>query len=151
MLGLIGTLCLYTLVPTAIIIALTLAICSIYFAKKENKANPGAISDESIKRRTIFLIVSSILFVITVSMLVIMLRINFIYYIIPESLFAFWAVSLFLFLSAKKKMKAEPTAIVENSFVAKKNLFIVLSIIVGLLVVVAIGFMTLFLIGIAYM
>lgn len=147
MVSFFGTLCLYTLVPTAIIVALTLAVCSINFAKKENKANPGTISDGSIKIRTIFLIISSILFIV----LVIILRRDFIFYIIPESLIVLWTISLFKFLSAKKKIKADPTAIVESSFVAKKNLFIVLSIIIGLLVFIGVAFLTIFLIGIANM
>lgn len=144
---LLWEVCEHTLIPTAIMVSLIVSIYFLISAIKENKANPDAISKNSIIFRVVFLIVS----LIAVVGAVIDFKLQFAIYLLPGVLIATWVISLCVFLSAKKKISVDATSIPESSFKARKIFFIVSSIITGLFVVIVISFITLFVIGIAYM
>ena len=144
---LFGEMCAHTLIPTAIMVSLIVSIYFLISAIKENKFSPDAISKKSIIFRVVFLIVS----LIAVVGEAIAFKAQFVISVLPGVLIATWVISLCVFLSAKKKISEDATSMPESSFKARKIFFIVSSIITGLFVVIAISFMTLFVIGIAYM
>lgn len=72
-------------------------------------------------------------------------------YFIPMAAIVFFFVSLYGYIGAKKQYKAEPTATNEQKKKATKTLLIAASVIMGILLVVVIGFMVLMYTAVAYM
>lgn len=72
-------------------------------------------------------------------------------YLIPLAAIVFFVASLCGYLGAKKQYKAEPNELNEQKRSATKTLLIISSIIMGVLLVVVIGFMSLMFMAVAYM
>lgn len=72
-------------------------------------------------------------------------------YLIPFAAIVFFIVSLCSFVGAGKQYKAEPTEINEQKKNSTKTLLIVASVIMGVLLLVVIGFMVLMYTAVAYM
>lgn len=72
-------------------------------------------------------------------------------YLIPLAAIVFFIVSLCCFIGAKSRYKAEPSELNEQKKNATKTLFIVSTIIMGVLLAVVIGFTALMFTAVAYM
>ena len=72
-------------------------------------------------------------------------------YLIPLIAIAFFIVSLCNFIVTGKKYKAEPSDMTKQKKSTAKTMFIVSSIIMGVLLAVVIGFMALMYMAVAYM
>lgn len=70
---------------------------------------------------------------------------------IPAILLALFGISLYRYVSAKKQNKAAPGTFSDEEIKKRKIMLIVLSVIVGILVVVVIGFLALLFMAVAYM
>lgn len=72
-------------------------------------------------------------------------------YMIPLAAIAFFVVSLCNFTGAKRQFKAEPNEMNEQKKNTAKTVFITSLVIMGVLLVIVIGFMALMFMAIAYM
>ncbi len=76
---------------------------------------------------------------------------QFIYYAIPAAAIVFFFVSLFRFLSAKKKNRLEPGSVSRESMRLRTIMLILSSVIAGVLLAVVIGIVLLMMMAVAYM
>ena len=77
--------------------------------------------------------------------------ISFLYLAIPIGALAFFAISLWQYLRAKKRVKQQPDSIPQGKLKALKIRLIISSLIAGCLVVIVIGFIALLFMAVAFM
>ena len=73
------------------------------------------------------------------------------FFAIPLLLLALCGVSIYRYISAKKKNKHTPGAFSEAEIKKRRDILIIISVVTGLMLAAALGFMALFFISIAFM
>ena len=77
--------------------------------------------------------------------------VSVLYYLIPVSALTFFAGSLIAFLAAKRKNKQTPGAYSPEQMLTRKICLIISSVILGILVLVVVGFIVLLMTAVAFM
>ena len=75
----------------------------------------------------------------------------FLYFAIPLGILAFWGISLYRYLSAKKANKKSPGTFSDDEFKRRKIIMIVTSCIAVTLTTVIVGFIGLMFLAVAFM
>lgn len=76
---------------------------------------------------------------------------EFIAYSIPIGIIVWFIISLILFISAKRQSKANPDTFPKSSLITPMVMLIVSSVLLGLMVLVVVGFIALLSMALAYM
>lgn len=70
---------------------------------------------------------------------------------IPTALLVLFGISLYRYLFAKKQNKKVPGTVSEEEMKSRKTMLIVLSVMVGVFIVIVVGFMALLFMAVAFM
>ena len=76
---------------------------------------------------------------------------DLIFFGIRVALVCFWAISLYRYLSAKKKNRAVPGSVSDSQLKTRKILLILSSVLAGVLVAIVLGFVLLLYTAVAFM
>lgn len=76
---------------------------------------------------------------------------DILFLVTPLVLIVFWGISLYRYLSAKKKNKQVPGTFLPEEIKNRKMIFIVLSVISAIFLAVVIGFIVLLFMAVAFM
>ncbi len=76
---------------------------------------------------------------------------DILFFTIPILLFAFLGISIYRFVSAKKKNAAEPGTFSQSEMTSRKVLMIVASVLAGVFLVIVLGFVVLTFMAVAFM
>lgn len=82
--------------------------------------------------------------------MLVLVQILFLYFV-PAAAIAFFIVSLCLYISARRKNKAQPGSISLQTLNTRKIMLIISSVIFGVLALVVIGFIALMFMAVAFM
>ncbi len=75
----------------------------------------------------------------------------FLYYGIPVAAVVFFLVTLILHLSARRKARRAPGSVSEQTLRLRRTLFIIASVLMGILLAVVVAFIALMLLAVAFM
>lgn len=75
----------------------------------------------------------------------------FLFFGMPAILIVLFCISLYRYVSAKKKNKAVPGTFADDEIKKRKTMLIVLSVVAGVLTVVVVGFIILLFMAVAFM
>lgn len=76
---------------------------------------------------------------------------GFLFFAIPISLLVLLGISIYRYVSAKNQNKLAPRTFSDEEIKKRKTMLIVLSVIIGVLVAIVVGFLALLFVAIAFM